>query len=520
MFNIGISEIMEKDKKFLTTLSKPETGNKRKLAFPKLDNNFTKPIKKQTINKSNDNMISESSMPLSYKQKSRSPSAHQQQFANSKKTSIKSYDMNNKLKENADVFESFGKTPMNIEKADSLLTNFNAEKSSSAPLRTNSKLFNKQLIETKLRSHNDIVSKNDLKNLFTVNDYNKPNNEYRPLINMKKSLLRTKSNEEQPLKSLNLEKSEVFIGNTYNDPNTLYKTTEKNKKLYYKINELRKEISKKTQQMENYSSEITMLKHEIKRAEIKISRLNDDNIFHSGEIERLNGMRMFTEKQIDEKLQNIEDDLKAELKKYEENQKEELNSKIKELESEYDDWKLKMNLANKELEELVRIKKETEKELEALELDIKEKKADEDLQMNKLRHDRLQQIEVEKLQYMESNPHFVENKYLEAKRTEKLNDSERFQKENIELDNELQSIKQKIVDEQFLLSTLMDDAQMKSSELMKYGMEKMEPLNERLEQLKEEYKFYELEEQKISKKHSQTTKFISTIEAKIKTMKK
>lgn len=229
--------------------------------------------------------------------------------------------MNNKLKENADVFESFGKTPMNIEKADSLLTNFNAEKSSSAPLRTNSKLFNKQLIETKLRSHNDIVNKNDLKNLFTVNDYNKPNNEYRPLINMKKSLLRTKSNEEQPLKSLNLEKSEVFIGNTYNDPNTLYKTTEKNKKLYYKINELRKEISKKTQQMENYSSEITMLKHEIKRAEIKISRLNDDNIFHSGEIERLNGMRMFTEKQIDEKLQNIEDDLKAELKKYEENQK-------------------------------------------------------------------------------------------------------------------------------------------------------------------------------------------------------
>lgn len=510
---------MDKEKNIKSS-AKTEIGGKRKLVFPKLDNMFSKPIKKQLASKSEENMITESTMPLSYTQKSRSPSAHQQQFAILKQNTFKDHSMNAKMKENADVFESFGKTPLNLEKSESVLLNFNAEKSSSAPLRTKNLNFNKNLIETKLQKNEGTVNKDDLKSLFTMNDYNKPSNDYRPLINMKKSLLRTKSTDEESLKPLNIDKSEVFIGTTYNDPNTLYKTTEKNKKLYYRINELRKEISKKTQETENYSSEITMLKHEIKRAEIKISRLNDDNIFYSGEIERLNEMKKYVEAQTNEKLEKIENDLILDLKKYEENEKEVLSKNVKDLETEYSEWKLKMNSANKELEELNKVKNEAERKVADLELDIKEKRADEELQLSKLRHDRLQQIEMEKMEYMESNPHFVENKKLDEMKTEKLDVCERLQKENIELDNELQMIKKRIVDEQFLLSTLMDDAQMKSSELMKYGMEKMEPLHERLEHLKEECRMYEEEEAKLSKKHTQITKFINTIEAKIKTLKK
>ena len=272
--------------------------------------------------------------------------------------------------------------------------------------------------------------------------------------------------------------------------------------------------------MENSSSEITMLNHEIKRVEIKISRLNDDKIFYSGEKERLDEMHEFLRRQMDEKLRNEKLELEASLEKYESAEKEELEVKFTEMQNNYDEWLKKMDLADKELEDLANLKKETEMKLGDLELDIKEKKADEDLQLNKLRHDRLQEIEKEKIQYMESNPHFIENRQLDSLRTEKMNESERLQRENIELESEVQSIKQKITDEQFLLSTLMDDAQMKSSELMKYGLEKMEPLNERLEKLKEECRLCEIEEQKISKKHSQTTKFIKTIQAKIDTLKK
>lgn len=431
-------------------------------------------------------------------------------------------------------------TELSYDTAEKALANFNAEKSSSAPLRSSKKQQQQEEYDS-LFNH----KKEDLKNEFWIGDNGKDKvaNEYRPLLNWKKQqhmkndvaieykpLWQQRSNSLKnnilsPLnsKGTNINKltnSSIYTGETYNDPNIVFETTEKNKKLYDKIGGYKSSILEMKQEHNKLEMmKIPMITYELSKKEIVLNKLKDDMRFFNKDIERIKQNQVLLQEENEARLKNFKIKLDVEMNDFLTQQDKLLYEKLKEQERKQQEWRASCAEKNKDLQELNKIKMELIDGNKNLENQIHNKLLEEELELERLSEERKREVEEEKARFIETNANFVSNANLEKRKTELLLVSDLQQQENEKLKAHLQSTIQKISDERFLLSTVTDDEQMKSSELMKYGLEKMEPLEQELNELKKKWNDALLEEQKLHKGNEKLDKFIATIQKKIDSLK-
>lgn len=431
-------------------------------------------------------------------------------------------------------------TEVGYDTTEKALANFNAEKSSSAPLRS-SKKQQQQVEYESLFNH----KKEDLKNEFWIGDSGKDKvgNEYRPLLNWKKQqqlkndiameykpLWQQRSNNLKnnilsPLnsKGSNINKltnASIYTGETYNDPNIVFETTEKNKKLYDKIGDYKSSILEMKQEHNKLEMmKIPMITYELSKKEIVLNKLKDDMRFFNKDIERIKQNQILLQEENEARLKNLKIKLDVEMTDFLTQQDKLLYEKMKAQEKKQQDWRALCAEKNNDLQELNKIKMELIEGNKNLENQINNKLLEEKLELERLSEERKREVEEEKASFIETNANFVRNTNLEKRKTDLLLVSDLQQQENEKLQMHLQSTTQKISDERFLLSTVTDDEQMKSSELMKYGLEKMEPLEHELSELKKKWKDALLEEQKLRKGNEKLETFISTIQKKIDCLK-
>ncbi|KAL6929410.1 hypothetical protein ACO0SA_000810 [Hanseniaspora valbyensis] len=419
------------------------------------------------------------------------------------------------------------------------LANFNAEKSSTAPLRLN----NKQQSDNYDNIYN--LKKEDLKNEFWIGESfkEKSESEYRPLQNWKKQqklknesgpeykpLWQQKSNSFKgnlmsPLNSMDKKNSKItassiYTGETYNDSNILFETTEKNKKLYDKIGGYKSSILEMKQEHNRLEMiKIPMITYEISKKEIVLNKLKDDMRFFNKDIERIKQNQELMEEENEVRLKNCKLKLDVQMSEFLVEQDKFMNENLQKQKNKQLEWKNECDENNTKLKELNDLKLSLINDNKILESQLTEKALKEKLELERLRQERLSEIEAEKTNFINTNVNFVNNSKLEKEKLKLLSLSDERQQENEKLSSTLQSVVQKITDENFLLSTVTDDEQMKSSELMKYGLEKMHPLERQLTELKTKLDDALSDEQRLSKDHVKLNKFIVTIQKKIDSLK-
>ncbi|XBW34603.1 hypothetical protein QEN19_000166 [Hanseniaspora menglaensis] len=449
---------------------------------------------------------------------------------------------NTTLKIKNNILASLSKNKeLNFDSAEKALANFNAEKSSSAPLRLTKKQNKHMLMNENAPKH----EKENLKNEFWIGESfkEKLGSDYRPLLNWKKQqsakyetsgdykpLWQPNINNHSgkslsPLKPSNTKEvlstsSSVYTGETYNDPNTLFHATEKNKKLYEKIGGYKRNILEMRQEHNKLEMmKIPMITYEISKKEIVLNKLKDDMRFFNKDIERIKQNQELMEEENDIRIKNFKVKLDVKMSDFLAEQTKFSQRNTEEQEEKHLKWKLASEKEKKELENLRTMKQQLIADNEKLDGEIQDKKLREKLMLKNLRQERENEIELEQDEFIKSNLNFVLNKNLEKRKIELLTESDMKQQEIDKSSLLLQDIIQNITDEKFLLSTVTDDEQMKSSELMKYGLEKMHPLEKQLVDLKEKLERTMLEEQSLKKDHAKITKFITVLEKKIESLK-